>query len=119
MYVNCNPPCLSKVLCALWSVNYIIVGVVSHCKINFVIQLKALYYFPSGKTCNDERLAAMSKDNIDNIQRFIPSCQSDGRYEPTQCHMYSGYCWYVCMHSLARNRSSKFCSFTVLQFYSL
>ncbi|XP_067941574.1 SPARC-related modular calcium-binding protein 2-like isoform X2 [Watersipora subatra] len=46
----------------------------------------------STKTCMDERESALAKMND---QTFVPNCQADGRYEPTQCHSFSGYCWCV------------------------
>jgi len=46
----------------------------------------------SGKFCTDERETAIAKNND---QTFVPTCQADGRYEATQCHSFSGYCWSV------------------------
>uniref|UniRef100_A0A667XG47 Thyroglobulin type-1 domain-containing protein n=1 Tax=Myripristis murdjan TaxID=586833 RepID=A0A667XG47_9TELE len=31
----------------------------------------------------------------DPPERFVPECTADGRYNPVQCHVATGYCWCV------------------------
>ncbi|KAF1393543.1 hypothetical protein PFLUV_G00017080 [Perca fluviatilis] len=50
----------------------------------------------SAQTCDRERASLLSQMSSSwQEKRFIPECSADGRYNPVQCHAYTGYCWCV------------------------
>ncbi|KAM3874768.1 SPARC-related modular calcium-binding protein 1-like [Diretmus argenteus] len=50
----------------------------------------------SPQTCERERATLLSQTrSARQEERFVPECTGDGRYNPVQCHVATGYCWCV------------------------